>query len=165
VATSWDEHRDDAAALIEQLSLPGLTVIGISAGGLVALDLAAERPDLVAGLVLVEPLVRGRSHMTPELVRTFLAVQVRRGLLPDERAVAPFYRYIMGHHDGHSVWDRTDYPEHRKQLILRNAPAMLADMDNGDGAHLDAARLGRISVPVTVANVVGGTFPVVGSWG
>jgi pimeloyl-ACP methyl ester carboxylesterase len=149
VATSWDEHRDDAAALIDQLELSGVTVVGISAGGLVALDLAVERPDLVGGLVVVEPLVRGRDHMTPGLLRTFLAVQLRRWFLPDEQAAAPYYRWIMGHHDGHSVWDRPDYPEHRKQLILRNAPAMFADIDNGDGAHL-VARLDGISAPVAV---------------
>jgi pimeloyl-ACP methyl ester carboxylesterase len=150
VATSWDDHRDDAAALVEQLGLSGLAVVGISAGGLVALDLAAERPDLVGGLVLVEPLVRGRSHMTPGLLRTFLAVQLRRQFLPDEQAAAPYYRWIMGHHDGHSVWDRADYPDHRKQLILRNAPAVFADIDNGDGAHMTAARLGGISAPLAV---------------
>jgi pimeloyl-ACP methyl ester carboxylesterase len=149
VASTWDEHRDDAAALIEQLDVPGLTAVGISAGGLVALDLAAERPDLVGGVVVVEPLVRGRSHMTPELLRTFLAVQLRSRFLPAERAIAPYYRWLMGHADGHSVWDRPDYSDHRKQLILRNAPAVLADIDNGDGAHL-VARLDGISAPVAV---------------
>lgn len=42
----------DAAALIEHLALPPVVFVGLSIGGMVAQGLAAERPDLVRGVVL-----------------------------------------------------------------------------------------------------------------
>ncbi len=43
----------DTALLIEQLKLPPLPVIGISMGGMIAFQLAVDRPDLVNKLVVV----------------------------------------------------------------------------------------------------------------
>src|SRR5690349_15358034 len=52
-----DYHTDaeDAAALLQGLGRAPATVVGWSAGGIVALDLAIHHPDLVNGLVLYEP--------------------------------------------------------------------------------------------------------------
>jgi pimeloyl-ACP methyl ester carboxylesterase len=47
-------HVDDVAYVIEQLELAPVALIGQSLGGLTALLVAAERPDLVAALVLAE---------------------------------------------------------------------------------------------------------------
>jgi pimeloyl-ACP methyl ester carboxylesterase len=53
-----DVSRDavvaDAAFVVEQLGLGPAVVVGQSVGGLTALSLAARRPDLVRGLVLVD---------------------------------------------------------------------------------------------------------------
>ncbi len=43
----------DAAALIERLKLPDVVFVGLSVGGMIAQGLAAERPDLVRALVLL----------------------------------------------------------------------------------------------------------------
>jgi pimeloyl-ACP methyl ester carboxylesterase len=150
VATTWVEHREDAAALLEHLGVTGAAVVGFSAGGIPALDLAVERPDLVGALVLVEPAVYGRSHMTPGAVRTYLGVQLRRLVLPDGQASAPFFRWVMRHRDGHSVWDQSDYSDERKQLSLQNASAVLADMNNGDGNHIDTEDVRGLTAPVTL---------------
>src|SRR4051812_15389764 len=48
-------HREDAAALLRALDLPPALVVGWSIGGVVALDLAIEHPELVRALVLIEP--------------------------------------------------------------------------------------------------------------
>jgi pimeloyl-ACP methyl ester carboxylesterase len=150
VATTWVEHREDAAALLEHLDVTDATVVGFSAGGIPALDLAVERPDLVGALVLVEPAVFGRSHMTPGAARIYLGVQLRRLVLPDEQASAPFFRWVMRHRDGHSVWDQSDYSFERKQLSLQNASAVLADMSNGDGDHIDTEDVRALAAPVTL---------------
>lgn len=48
-------HADDAAALIESLDLVGATVLGVSAGGVVALRLALRRPELLRTVLCFEP--------------------------------------------------------------------------------------------------------------
>jgi pimeloyl-ACP methyl ester carboxylesterase len=149
VATSWVEHREDAAALLEHLGVSDAAVVGVSGGGIVALQLAVERPDLVGALVLLEPGVYGMEHLTPSAARTYLAVQLRRRALPDDQASVPFFRWVMQHDDGHSVWDQPDYSDERKRLILRNGSGVLADMDNASSTHVDKERVRRIEAPVT----------------
>lgn len=56
-------HADDAAALIEVLGLDDVTVLGASAGGLVALALGLRHPDLVRTVLCFEP---GLFHATKE---------------------------------------------------------------------------------------------------
>ena len=53
-------HADDMAALLENLDAAPATVVGWSAGGVIALHLAAKRPDLISSLVLLEPAVIAR---------------------------------------------------------------------------------------------------------
>lgn len=45
--------REDALALLDHLGIARATVIGCSRGGRIALDLAVENPDRVAGLVTI----------------------------------------------------------------------------------------------------------------
>jgi len=51
---SRDAQVSDAAFVVEQLSLQPVVVVGQSIGGLTALSLAARRPELVRGVVLVD---------------------------------------------------------------------------------------------------------------
>lgn len=149
-ASSWTQHRDDLLGLLDHLGLRRVVLVAFSAGGIVALDAALERRDLVGALVLHEPAVYGRRHVTPGLARQFLALQWRRRTRSQDRAVAPFLRWVMSHRDGHSVWDRPDYTDDRRQLSLRNAAAILADIDNGDGSHIPEGRLRELGCPVTL---------------
>src|SRR3954462_904388 len=41
-STDYQHHADDAAALLDLLAVPSATVIGWSAGGIIALDLAVR---------------------------------------------------------------------------------------------------------------------------
>jgi pimeloyl-ACP methyl ester carboxylesterase len=54
--TTVEEQSEDAAALIESIGGPAV-LCGAGAGAVVALDLLLRRPDLVAGSVLIEPLL------------------------------------------------------------------------------------------------------------
>ena len=56
-------HADDAADLITSLRLEDVTVLGASAGGIVALRLALRHPDLVRSVLCFEP---GIFQMTDE---------------------------------------------------------------------------------------------------
>ena len=61
-------HADDIAAAIASLCSPPVTLVGMSLGGLVAIELAARHPALVERLVLIDitPGVTGEksSHIT-----------------------------------------------------------------------------------------------------
>ena len=65
---SRDAQVDDAAFAVEQLSLQPVIVVGQSVGGLTALSLAARRPDLVRGLVLVDASPSGGGEGAEEAV-------------------------------------------------------------------------------------------------
>jgi pimeloyl-ACP methyl ester carboxylesterase len=66
IGSGWSDHDDDfghtidqhagtVAAVLDELGLRGVTLIGHSLGGSVAIALAARRPDLVGRLVVAEP--------------------------------------------------------------------------------------------------------------
>ncbi|GAA4554932.1 alpha/beta fold hydrolase [Pseudonocardia xishanensis] len=54
-ALSFADHAAHCAALLDELGGQPATVVGHSSGSAIALQLAADRPDLVRGLVLAEP--------------------------------------------------------------------------------------------------------------
>jgi len=58
-------HAHHCAALLDALGIGGAHVVSHSSGTLVALELAASRPELVRSLVLVEPPIAG-SLLLPE---------------------------------------------------------------------------------------------------
>ncbi|GFH22993.1 AB hydrolase-1 domain-containing protein, partial [Haematococcus lacustris] len=70
---SWDSAAEDtnpytlagatefARRLIERLGLGKVVVMGHSAGGPIAVDLAARHPELVAGVVLIAPAISTNS--------------------------------------------------------------------------------------------------------
>lgn len=56
----WSDHRDDLVALLDALDGPPVVMAGHSMGGTSALLAAAERPDRVSKLVLMDPVIWGR---------------------------------------------------------------------------------------------------------
>ena len=58
------DHAADLAALLDGLGVRGAVVVGLSVGGLIGQQLAATRPDLVRGLVLMDTAARiGNEEM------------------------------------------------------------------------------------------------------
>jgi pimeloyl-ACP methyl ester carboxylesterase len=66
------QHADDAAALLQSLGLAPATVVGVSSGGVIALELAARHPDAVGRVVAWEPpaagVVPGGHSLTGEIM-------------------------------------------------------------------------------------------------
>lgn len=56
----WEPLKADVRAYISQNLSPPVILAGHSLGAMLCLQVAAETPDLVSGLVLMEPIVRGR---------------------------------------------------------------------------------------------------------
>jgi 3-oxoadipate enol-lactonase len=49
-----EDHRDDLAGLLDRLKVQKAIICGISVGGMIALGLASQRPDLIRGLILCD---------------------------------------------------------------------------------------------------------------
>ena len=68
------QHAEDAAALLEHLAVPRAHIAGHSTGATIAMQLAADRPDLVATLALLEPPLMSVPSAGPFLGRIGPAV-------------------------------------------------------------------------------------------
>lgn len=149
LSVDLDDQLDDAAALIAEVGGPAV-VIGRSTGGLIALALAVVHPDLVRGLVLLEPAVLA---IHPEAQAW--ASQVREDVLTrvgdDPRSAA---RTVLELALGRGTWDA--FPEEVQELFATGGAAVLAEM-RGRGLDLSeqpwlpsAVELGSVSQPTLV---------------
>jgi pimeloyl-ACP methyl ester carboxylesterase len=59
---SWTPFRRDLQGFVEKLRSP-VVLAGHSMGATVSMELAAARPDLVGGLVLVDPVIAPPTHI------------------------------------------------------------------------------------------------------
>src|SRR3954468_15040608 len=53
--TTVEEQSEDAGALIESIGISGAILCGAGLGAVIVLDLLVRRPELTAGIVLIEP--------------------------------------------------------------------------------------------------------------
>ena len=63
---SFTQHADDLAALIQQLELGKVHLLGHSRGGAVAIELAKKHAELLRSLILADPAVKLEIPETPE---------------------------------------------------------------------------------------------------
>jgi pimeloyl-ACP methyl ester carboxylesterase len=139
-------HAHDLIALLAERPGPAV-LVGWSAGGIVALDVALQRPDLVRSLVLYEVPLHAKSHPSIGLLRTIVQVQVRRRLLRDEKgATRAFLRFVFVETSGQNALDR--WPKQLQAEIERDAHATLLEVDAGTGEHLTIPRIASLAVPV-----------------
>lgn len=68
---SMGDLVQDAAGLLDHLGVKSVVVVGLSIGGIIAQGLAAERPELVKGMVLMDTAAKiGTPQMWEERVET-----------------------------------------------------------------------------------------------
>lgn len=147
-ARRLSDHVADAAALLEELDAAPAAVLGWSAGGVVALGLAVERPDLVSALVLEEAAYALLLHPTRGGLRftwRFDAARLRRDRRAGAQAV---FDYALDYRDGGSQFDR--FPAEWRATMFDSAEAITAE-----GAQLrkpwpPRKAVAAISCPVTI---------------
>jgi pimeloyl-ACP methyl ester carboxylesterase len=82
---SWKPYRKDLEAFVETLRQP-LVLAGHSMGATVSLELAAARPDLVKGLVLIDPVMLPPKDIPKMALARVLGLSER--LIPIAKAAA-----------------------------------------------------------------------------
>lgn len=134
----------DVAALLDELGIASATVVGGSFGGRVALELAAERPDRVRGLVLLDAALPG--HEWSEDVERFGAAE---DAAHEERRIDDAVALNV------DMWAPRSTPEVRELVRDMQARAFALQADPAlDTIELDpplSERLGAIAMPAVVA--------------
>jgi pimeloyl-ACP methyl ester carboxylesterase len=134
-------HADDAAALVDALAAGPAIVIGRSAGGEIAVDLALRYADRVRALALLEG---GELTLSEAAMRWIAEVdeQVFNAAETDMGTVAEtLFRAVAGD----AAWDAL--PESVKDELTGNSQAILADERNGY-LEVRPEQLGAIVQPV-----------------
>lgn len=145
----WARHAADAAAFLEQLELAPATVVGWSAGGLIATKLMASKPELVWSLVLVEPGYDAPHNLTAGYLRAFVSGGLLFALRRDRAAYDRFMRFACHREGGVNSWEDPDFPAERRERGRANAAMYKAEMAARRGLPTpDEVR--RIDVPTTV---------------
>lgn len=145
---NWDAHQEDAAALIESLNAAPASIIGYSAGATIALKLALKRPELVAGLIFLEPVFNIKRCMTADFFANLTIAKLLGRLRGERRGAEHWLRYISSYSTGGSEFENKASPERREKL-LANAGGIFADFASSS-AEVDESRLAEITVPVTI---------------
>jgi pimeloyl-ACP methyl ester carboxylesterase len=163
---AWGAH-DYAAAVAAALDERGdardagaFTLVGHSFGGRVAAHLAAERPDLVSGVVFVgAPLLRLSAPRPPSLWFRALRAASRRGLVPAATMERARQRrgsadYNAAHGVMRDVLVRSVAEDYRTQLSQIGCPTGFCWGANDTTAPPEIARRASELVKQCVALVV-----------
>jgi pimeloyl-ACP methyl ester carboxylesterase len=148
-AGSLTDHVSDAIALIGAVAGGPVTLVGSSAGGVLALRIAVERPDLVNALVLIEPAFQ--MAMTPSLsANAALARIYARWLLrrDPEGAALSFFRWATRYKDGKNQFDT--YPDAWRAQALKHGSNALRELGHLVRPLPSQRSLRSIKVPCTV---------------
>lgn len=149
LARRLSEHTDDLAALVQHLGGGPATIVAISGGAVVALDLAARAPELVEQLVLAEPAVH--LAWTPSmsamgaLAALFLRLRLRRDPVA---AVVGFYRWASSRRDGTNGYD--PLPEEWRRIAIGHARAVFRELAQMLFPYPSARSIRTIRCPVTM---------------
>ncbi len=136
-------HVDDLAAVLDAEGAGRAVLVGVSFGGVVALEFAARHPDRAVAVVAYEPPYGALAD--PETTRAFERIAAttdgayRTGGAP--AAAQAFMRDVAGE----EAWDRL--PERARTFL--EAEGVSAYVDAGLRG-LDVAGLGAIGAPTTI---------------
>lgn len=140
-----DVHAEDAAAIVRELDVGAVTVVGWSMGGIVALCLAHRHPELVRRLVLQEPPLYARNDFGSDILRGILPAIALSKLGMKARAAERFnhWTYSSGG-TGYDAW-----PADWKTATRQNARTICDEIDIGTGERVLApAQVREIAHPV-----------------
>jgi pimeloyl-ACP methyl ester carboxylesterase len=141
------DHAEDLAAMITEICVPPVFLVGLSMGSLIAVQTAYDRPDLVRGAIVMGTCVR-KTGFIREWEEAEIAFRRAGATLPAAFAIV---HYAMQYYPADALGDDATWE--------RIKPLVAADFANRDGAMLAAQwqacldydsgdLLPRISVPL-----------------
>lgn len=147
----FTEDVDDLAALLEHLGMAPAWIVGNSSGAVIALKLAAARPELARGVIVHEPpLLSLLDGTDPEAAvddQDGSLAQVRRRLEAGDHAGGA-EQFVNEVALGPGSWDRL--PDALRQTMVHNAPTYLDELDDPEWRTVDVVGLARYGGPVLV---------------
>jgi pimeloyl-ACP methyl ester carboxylesterase len=153
-ASQGSVHEDvaDLAALIETTGIAPVHVIGNSAGAIISLRLAADRPELIRSLVVHEPPLVGVIADDPAMASILQAFGERAGgvmeRLEEGDMAGGARRFVEDVAFGPGAWDQL--PPQAQETFIANAPTWLDEMNDPDFLTLDLATLKSFDRPTLV---------------
>lgn len=144
---SLRDHAADAVAILEQVAAGPATIVALSAGATIALQVAVTRPDLVQGMVLHEPPFHGKRH--PNLATIRAVVRMQRGAKRGDVVAAAegFMRWAYAYPTGGNAYDA--YPDAWRAVARRNASSTVHDVAVvATGESITRRQLAEATMPV-----------------
>jgi 3-oxoadipate enol-lactonase len=143
---SLTRHARDAAQLLTALEAGPAIVVGWSIGGVIALELAANRPELVSGLVVIEAPLHAKRHPRPRMVAALVGAQALGRAGRPERGARRFLQWACRNTaTGRGL---QDLPSDARAAMLDNGAAIVAELRGGTGEHIGPAELAAIGAPI-----------------
>jgi pimeloyl-ACP methyl ester carboxylesterase len=155
------DHARQCCRLLRELGIPRAHWIGHSSGGCIGLQAALDDPDLVAGLVLLEPAPKPAGPSSQVLAREVIGPTMAAvGAGDFARAVDTFLRGIDGPDYRDTITARLG--EDAFDRIVRDATFFFTDeIPTSVEWNLDPEQASRITVPTLL--VTGGDSAAVTS--
>lgn len=142
---TFAEDVDDLAALLESLDAAPAWVVGSSVGGVITLQLAATRPELLRGISVHEPPVRRLLSADADGPLSEVLALIRAG-----QHAAAAETFVEDVALGPGTWARL--PEQMRTAMTQNAPTYLDEELAPDSRWVDEAALARFAGPVLVTS-------------
>ena len=141
------EHAADAVAVLEQAAAGPATIVALSAGATIALQVAVTRPDLVNGMVLHEPPFHGKRHPNLATIRAIVRMQRTASRGDVVAAAEGFMRWVYAYPAGGNAYDA--YPEAWRTVARRNAASTVHDVAAiATGESITRRQLAQATMPV-----------------
>ncbi len=144
-AFSMTSHLDDLDELLGRYQIKKCLVLGWSLGGILAMELALRRPEVVRGLILVGTAARPAGSHPPITLKD----NVLTGVAGAMNWVLPGFgpAIALGKQSLFRHLIRQHTPETYRYLARRGAPAYLRTSGQAESALLTAIRAGYNRVP------------------
>jgi pimeloyl-ACP methyl ester carboxylesterase len=143
-------NAEDARSVLERAGAVPADIVGWSAGGLVALALAVERPASCRSLLLIEPSVHGLRAVTLSAIGMTIRAQFAKLRYGQRAATDVSYRWTFAYRGlNRSAWD--EMPADWREGVLGHADAVAAEQPHEVTlSYPSSAQLRGLDVPTTI---------------